>query len=68
VGTYMASELHFKATVFPLHVGPVTIPGYAALWALLVNFAVVVVATFVLDAAKVARGADLTAPEDYGPA
>ncbi len=68
VGTYMASELHFKATVFPLHVGPLTIPGYAALWALLVNLAVAIIATFVLDAAGVARGEDVTRPEDYGPA
>ncbi len=69
VGTYMASELHFKATVFPLHVGPLTIPGHAALWALLVNLAVVaIIATFVLDAAGVARGEDVTRPEDYGPA
>jgi solute:Na+ symporter, SSS family len=68
VGTYMVSELHFKATVFPLHVGPMTIPGYAALWALLVNFAVAIIATFALDAAKVARGEDVTRPEDYGSA
>jgi SSS family solute:Na+ symporter len=68
VGTFMAYELHFKATVYPLHLGPVTIPGYAALWALLVNLAVVGIATFALDAAKVARGEDVTAPEDYGPA
>jgi len=67
-GTYMASTLHFKATVFPLHLGPLTIPGYAALWALIVNFAFVIVATLVLEAAGVARGEDVTRPEDYGPA
>jgi solute:Na+ symporter, SSS family len=68
IGTYMASELHFKATVFPLHLGPLTIPGYAALWALIVNFAVVILATFALEAAGVARGEDVTLPEDYDPA
>jgi SSS family solute:Na+ symporter len=68
VGTYMVSELHFKGTVYPLHVGPLTIPAYAALWALLVNFAVVIVATLALDAAKVARGEDVTQREDYDPA
>jgi SSS family solute:Na+ symporter len=67
-GTYMAWTLHFKGTVYPLHVGPLIIPGYAALWAVIVNFAVVVVATLGLDAAKVERGGDATQREDYGPA
>jgi solute:Na+ symporter, SSS family len=68
VGTFMAYELHFKATVYPLHLGPVTIPGYAALWALLVNLAVAGIATFAFDAAGASRGEDVTRPEDYGPA
>ena len=68
VGTFMAYELQFKATVYPLHLGPVTIPGYAALWALLVNLAVAGLATFALDAAGAPRGDDVTQPEDYGPA
>ncbi len=68
VGTFMAYELHFKATVYPLHLGPVTVPGYAALWALLVNLAVAGIATFAFDAAGASRGEDVTRPEDYGPA
>jgi SSS family solute:Na+ symporter len=68
VGTHMVYELHFKATVYPLHVGPVTIPGYAGLWALVVNLAVVGMATPILDAAGQARGEDVTGPDDYGPA
>jgi solute:Na+ symporter, SSS family len=67
VGTWMAYVLQFKATVFPLHVGGLTIPGYAALWALLVNLAVAVVVTALLEGAGVARGEDATRPEDYGP-
>ncbi len=68
VGTLMAYELHFKSTVYELHVGPVTIPAYAALWALLVNLAIVGIATLLLDSAGYARGEDATRPEDYDPA
>jgi SSS family solute:Na+ symporter len=68
VGTYMAYALQFKSTVYPLHLGPVVVPGYAALWALLVNLAVVGIATLVLDALGHARGPDATLPEDYRPA
>jgi SSS family solute:Na+ symporter len=67
-GTFMAYELHFKGTVYPLHVGSVTVPGYAALWALLVNLAVAALATLALDAVRHERGEDVTRPEDYGPA
>jgi SSS family solute:Na+ symporter len=66
VGTWMAAVLNFKATVYPVHLGGLTIPGYAALWALLVNLAVAVVASFALHAAKVDNGEDATAPADYG--
>jgi SSS family solute:Na+ symporter len=68
VGTYMAYALHFKSTVYPLHLGPVVVPGYAALWALLVNLAVVGIMTLVLDALGHERGPDATLPEDYRPA
>jgi SSS family solute:Na+ symporter len=68
VGTFMAYELHFKSTVYSLPLGPVTVPGYAALWALLVNLAVAAIVTFVLDAVGHPRGRDATLPEDYGPA
>ena len=68
VGTYMVYELHFKATVYPLHIGQVTVPGYAGLWALVVNLAVVAIATPILDAAGQESGEDVTGPDDYGPA
>jgi SSS family solute:Na+ symporter len=64
-GTWMAGTLNFKSTVFPLTVAGTTIPGYAALWALSVNVTVSVVLTFVLQAMKVARGADATVAADY---
>jgi SSS family solute:Na+ symporter len=65
VGTWMASTLAFKGTVFPLHVAGLTVPGYAALWALLANLGVAVVATVVLDAIGVGRGDDATTAADY---
>jgi SSS family solute:Na+ symporter len=68
VGTYMAYELHFKSTVYPLHLGPLIVPGYAALWALLVNLAVAAIVTLVLDAVGHERHEDATLPEDYDPA
>jgi SSS family solute:Na+ symporter len=67
-GTWMAYSLEFKGTVYPLHLGPLTIPAYAAVWALLVNLAVAAVASFALRAAGAPPGDDATRPEDYGPA
>ena len=63
-GTWMVRAMQFKS-VFPLHVGSLTVPGYAALWALAVNLVVAVVATLVLDAAGAARGTDATVAADY---
>jgi solute:Na+ symporter, SSS family len=66
VGTWMAAALDFKGTVYPLHLGGLTVPGYAALWALIANFAVAIVGSAVLHAAGVASGEDATVAEDYG--
>jgi SSS family solute:Na+ symporter len=65
-GTWMASELQFKGTVYALHIAGYTVPGYAALWALIVNFAVMVALTIVLRAAGAPQGTDATQPADYG--
>ncbi len=59
LGTWMVWHLEFKST-YPLQVGGVTIPAYAALWALLANLAVALGFTFVLRAAGVAAGEDRT--------
>jgi len=63
-GTWMVRAMQFKS-VYPLHVGGLTVPGYAALWALGVNLAVAVAATFAFDAAGAARGTDATEAADY---
>ncbi len=64
-GPWRASELQFKGTVYPLHLGGTTVPGYAALWALVANLAVAAVVSAVLNAAGVERGTDATRPADY---
>jgi solute:Na+ symporter, SSS family len=63
-GTAMAISQNF-ASVYPLQLGGMTIPGYAALYALALNFVVAIVGTFVLNAMSVSSGADQTAPLDY---
>jgi SSS family solute:Na+ symporter len=61
----MAYELHFKGTVYPLRVGSVTVPGYAALWALCANLAVAGLLSAILPRLGIKRGTDATSEEDY---
>jgi solute:Na+ symporter, SSS family len=65
-GTWMAATQGFKGSVYPLHLGGSTVPGYAALYALVVNLGVAIVASAVLGALGVARGTDATSDADYG--
>jgi SSS family solute:Na+ symporter len=66
VGTWMAYALQFKGTLYPLAIGPWTISGYAALWALLANLGVAIVVSAVLHGAGVDGGEDATREADYG--
>src|SRR5919199_2344892 len=63
-GTLMAASQGF-ASVFPLSLGGVTIPGYAALWSLILNFVIAIVGTWVLNAMRVPAGSDETRASDY---
>jgi SSS family solute:Na+ symporter len=65
-GTWMAFELEFKGTVYPLHLGGVTVAGYAGLWALIANLGVAVALSVALEALGVDGGRDATEEEDYG--
>jgi SSS family solute:Na+ symporter len=56
VGTYMAAARGFVSSVYPLDIFGLTIPGYAALYAVLVNFLVVVAFSPALDRLTRARG------------
>ncbi len=59
LGTWMVWSQGFKST-YPLQVGGLTIPAYAALWALLANLVVAIALTAVFRAAKVSAGEDRT--------
>lgn len=54
--TWMAQTNNFSTTIFTLHAG-VTLPGYIAFYALLVNLAVAALATIVLRLSKNELGA-----------
>jgi SSS family solute:Na+ symporter len=66
LGTWMANRLEFKGTLYPLTLGPWTVTGYAALWALLANFGVAIVVSAALHGARVPAGEDATREADYG--
>ncbi len=70
-GTYMAYTqasavtLHFGSSVYPLKLGSLTAPGYAALYALVVNLVVAVVFSLIFNALKLSNGNDATTAADY---
>jgi len=49
LGTYMAATQGFTSSVYPLEIFGVTVPGYAALYSVLINFLVVVALSPLLD-------------------
>jgi solute:Na+ symporter, SSS family len=63
-GTAMAASQGFTP-VFPVPIDGLTIPGYSALWSVLLNFAVAIVGTWVLNAMRVPAGQDETVTADY---
>lgn len=65
-GTWMAEAQHFKA-IFPLQLGGATFPGYAAVYALLVNFAVAILVSLLARRLSWNSGTDATSPADYAP-
>jgi solute:Na+ symporter, SSS family len=63
-GTYMAVVTQFTAN-YPLHLFGETLIGYGPFYALILNLLVAVVATWILNAARVASGTDATSAADY---
>jgi SSS family solute:Na+ symporter len=60
VGTAMAASTHFKSAIFTLHLpGVVAAPGYAALYALIVNLLVSVAVSTALNAVRSTSAARL---------
>ena len=64
-GTAMVAAQHFKSSIFPLHLGAFIVPGYAALYSLIINIVAAVVLTLLLRALRAPAGADATAADDY---
>jgi SSS family solute:Na+ symporter len=65
VGTSMVASLNFTSSTYPLQIGPLTIPGYAALYSLIVNLVVSSLATVIMRAMGATMPPDQTEPEDY---
>ncbi len=63
-GTGMAVAQNFSS-VYPLNVFGTVIPGYAALYAFILNLVVSVVLTWIFNAASAPAGADETREMDY---
>ena len=61
----MAASLGFQSAVFPLVVDGLTVPGYAALYALAINFSVSIVFSFLLNPVQATLGTDQTLAADY---
>ncbi|MDE3154865.1 MAG: sodium:solute symporter [Acidobacteriota bacterium] len=64
-GTWMAATQGFNSSIYPLHMGSLTVPGYAALYSLVANFAIAIVGTLVFRLLNAPAGEDATAPADY---
>ncbi|WP_322033286.1 monocarboxylate uptake permease MctP [Paraburkholderia sp. J76] len=64
-GTWMAISLQLKGSIFTIHLFGMAIPGYAAVWSLIVNLVVAVVVSALVHVVGMQKGADRTRPEDY---
>jgi SSS family solute:Na+ symporter len=64
-GTWMAWTLNFQGAVYAIHVFGITIPGYAALYALVVNLVVSAVLSLVFNLVASDRHRDATLASDY---
>ncbi|MGI4815096.1 MAG: monocarboxylate uptake permease MctP [Janthinobacterium lividum] len=64
-GTWMAASLKLAGSTYPIHFAGHVIPGYAAIWALVVNLVVSFVLSFLFRAVGMTSSKDLTRAEDY---
>ena len=64
-GTAMVASTGFQSATYPLGPDGLIVPGYAALYSLIVNFAVAAVLTVALNPVAATRGSDQTVPGDY---
>jgi SSS family solute:Na+ symporter len=64
-GTWMAASLGFKSSIYNLVIDGLTIPGYAAVYSLIVNIIVAAALTLVLRAVGAGHQEDRTSGLDY---
>ena len=64
-GTWMAATLQLKSSIYPLHLFGYAIPGYAAVWSLILNIVVSVGLSYAFRALGFSKTIDNTLPEDY---
>ncbi len=64
-GTWMAVAVHLKGSIYPLHLFGYAIPGYAAVWSLIVNVAIAFALSYAFRAAGFTKTVDRTSAEDY---
>jgi SSS family solute:Na+ symporter len=65
VGTWMAVSLKLASSIFTVHLFGYAVPGYAAVWALVVNLVVSIVVSVLVRMIGLTRSHDHTKPEDY---
>src|SRR5262249_1214404 len=65
IGTWMAGTTGFQSAVFPLQIDALTIPGYAALYALVANIVLSVLLSPIFNTARATQGRDETIASDY---
>src|SRR4051812_3544869 len=65
VGTWMAISLKLAGSIYTLHMFGMAVPGYAAVWSLVVNLVVALVVSLVVRVMNMQGGQDRTRPEDY---
>lgn len=64
-GTWMAISLKLAGSIFTIHLFGLAIPGYAAVWSLIVNLVVSIVVSVLVRVIGMAHAEDRTRPEDY---
>jgi SSS family solute:Na+ symporter len=61
----MAISLKLASSIFTIHLFGLAIPGYAAVWSLIVNLVVAAVVSLLVRAFGMKHAEDRTRPEDY---
>ena len=64
-GTWMAITLKLAGSIFTIHLFGMAIPGYAAVWSLIINLVVSIVVSALVGVMGMQKGVDQTTEQDY---